>query len=408
MGAGDFSMKLTCPRWFTAIVLVATATISSAVEPAESAAPHLPNVAQSAGLPTAPNLVLLYYGFDKNGARDWDVDALKYYLGYYENRGTERGKPVDTMFDAVLWMYRISSRGSLFETSGRSKPTREEDWRECLERLFLPGLQLHALEAAAAELERRLGRPVRVQVVLTLPYPDVRVEHWAERPDSPQFDFRTSDAPRLAAVQWYARAALDRWNAAQFAHLRLLGFYWFNEGHANLRSHDEVKDEALWTDVALIGDTARFVHTLHVDDRPLTLTWIPYSPYGLDRLPVVADLMKTEPARRIDYLMIQPNYFFARWKKERADLVKLVQNAASVGSGVEVEFDENLVKDEAFRQRFMDYLDVLQHEHPRWKSIPVGYYQGLRAVHALATHPDLAPQYEALYRFIKARSPTEP
>ena len=88
-------------------------------------------------------------------------------------------------------------------------------------------------------------------------------------------------------------------------------------------------------------------------------------------------------------------------------LITVVRNAASVGAGVEVECDESLIRDAAARQRLMDYLTDIPREHPRWATSPAGYYQGLRAVHALATRPELAPQYEALYRFVKAHSPDQ-
>jgi hypothetical protein len=357
----------------------------------------------AAGLEAPPNMVLLYYGYDSNGPRDWKPERIKYYVGYYRDRGTDAEAPVDTFFDTVLWMYRLSSRGNLFEAGAKHKPTTKPDWEECLARLFEPGKQLNALETAAAELEKRLVRRVSVNVILTLPYPDVRVAAWSEAPDDPQWDFRSSDEPRLAAVRWYVDAALERWNQAKLPHLRLLGFYWFNESHINLRDPQKLADESLKSDLSLMRAVARHVHALRVAGRPLTLTWIPYSPYGGERVGVVTELLESEPAERIDYLMIQPNYFFARWKKQRADLTAVVRAAAAAGAGVEIEFDSNLLRDEACRQRLRDYLEVIPAEHPQWNAAPAGYYQGLRAVHELATKPELAPLYDELYKFVKNR-----
>jgi hypothetical protein len=354
-----------------------------------------------------PNMVLLYYGYDKNGPRDWTAERIKYYVGYYRERGTDAEAPVDTFFDTVLWMYRTSSRGHLFEAGAKHQPTTKPDWEECLGRLFETGHQLCALEAATAELETRLGRRVNVNVIFTLPYPDVRVAAWSEVPGDPQWDFRDSDEPRLAAVRWYIDAALERWGEASFPHLRLLGFYWFNESHINLRDPQKIGDESQKNDVGLIRSVARHIHSLRVAGRPLTLTWIPYSPYGGERVGVVAELLKCEPAERVDYLMVQPNYFFARWKKERADLTAVVRAAAAAGAGVEIEFDESLVRDEAARQRLRDYLEVIPAEHPRWNAVPAGYYQGLRTVHELATRPELASLYDELYRLVvQRRTPT--
>ncbi len=348
----------------------------------------------------APDMVLLYYGYDANGPRDWTPEQLKYYVGYYRRAGTDEEQLVAPFFDTVLWMYRISSRKHLFETSIRSEPTTKPDWDECLDRLFEPGKQLHALEAAAADLERQLGRPAPVRVVLTIPYPDVRVAEWDPASDDPNNDFRTSDAARLAAVQAHIQRAVQRWTAAHFTHLQLLGFYWFNEGHINLRDHAKAPPDSPRSDLALTRQVARCLHAQQVEGRPLTLTWIPYSPYGVERLNVVAELLQAPPAERIDYLMVQPNYFFARHKKERTDLVQLVRNTAGVPCGVEVEFDESVARDETARRRLRDYLEVITAEHPRWRAMPAGYYQGLRGVYQLATRPELADLYDALYEFV--------
>ena len=385
----------------TALAAIVFGTAASAAPPATQ--PAQPTTSPTATPPRTPNMVLLYYGYDSRGPRDWTAESLKYYLGHYRDRGTANETATDTFFDTVLWMYRISSRGRLFETSLRTEPTTEIDWRECLDRAFAPGLQLHALEAATARLEGQLKRPVRVWVVLTLPYPDVRVSRWNDTPEGMAWDFGGSDANRLEAMRWYARTAIERWNAAGLAHLRLLGFYWFNEGHNNLRPQAGLDNGQPTSDEGLIRETARFVHSLRMDSRPLTLTWVPYSPYGGPRLNVTAAMMKAPTTDRPDYLMVQPNYFFTRHKKQRDDLVTLVRNVAPTGAGIEVEFDESLLKDETARQRLRDYLEVIPAEHPDWNRVPAGYYQGLRAVHAMATQPELAPLYETLYNFVRTR-----
>jgi hypothetical protein len=293
----------------------------------------------------------------------------------------------------------------LFEAGANAKPTTRPDWEECLDRLFAKDLQLDALEQTAAILERQMGRPIKIDVVVTLPYPDVRVADWGNAMPGPTWDFRTRDEPRLEAVRWYIDAALTRWGKNPFKHLRLSGFYWFNESHMNMRARDTGER----SDVGLIRQVARHVHTLKLDGRPLTLTWIPYSPYGQDRLNVVADLLQGgEPDERLDHLMVQPNYFFPRHKKTRDDLAKLVRAAASVPCGVEVECDESLVRDAAARQRLKDYLEVIPAEHDSWARQPAGYYQGLRAVHEMATRPELADLYDALYRFVAARRQSPP
>ncbi len=365
-------------------------------------------VEATAPLPQAPNMVLVYYGFDPNGARDWTPEGLRYYLAYYGTQEDGSTKPVDTFFDTVLWMYRMSSRGRLFESARRSEPTMEADWLECRDRLFAPGLQLEALEQAAAGIEAQLGRPVKPWVVLTLPYPDVRVADWSEDGPERSWDFRSSDEPRLEAMQWYVATTLEEWEQAGFEHLQLLGFYWFHESHLNMREPEEFEDEQLRDDLSLMRATARYLHSLKVDGRPLTLSWIPYSPYGGERLGIVQELLSAPRQERFDYLMIQPNYFFTRWNKDKAELISICENAASIGSGIEVECNESLITEAGQRQKLLDYLEVIPEVHPNWNEVPAGYYQSLKTVQALATQPELRPWYEALYQFVRARKEAVP
>ncbi len=356
----------------------------------------------ASAVPKAPNMVLVYYGFDSAGARDWTSEQLQYYLASYQR---EEGKPVRPeapLFDTVLWMYRRSSRKHMFESSPNYLPTTETDWRECMARLFLPGLQLDALNTAAARLSKELNKPMTVDVILTLPHPDVRVTDWSEgRGGSHAWNFHSSDEARLDALRWYAETIIQRWNEARFEHLRLLGFYWFHESHTNARSREEFPDDSSRNDVPLMQATARMVHGLVVQGRPLTLSWIPYHPYGLNRMDVSRSLIAAPPKERVDYLMIQPNYFFARGKKPKSELETVCRNAASIGAGIEVEFDETLYDDPAQRQRLLDYLEAIAAVYPDRSGVPTGYYQGIRAWYEMATRPELEPWYDKVCEFVQ-------
>ena len=354
-------------------------------------------------LPKNPDMVLLYYGYDTKGPRNWNTEKLKYYLAYYKDGGTESEKPVDTLFDTVLWMYRRSARGHLFESARNFKPTKEVDWQECMDRLFVPDLQLDALEKTAVSIEKELGKPIKINVILTLPYPDTRVEDWSDYLSGRSWNFYKNDKGRLKAIQWYIDAVIEKWNAAGFEHLDLIGFYWFNESHFNLRVNKEFMNDRMLDDKDIMHQTARYLHTRKVNEHPLTCSWIPYSLYAEKRLTTAAELYHRAPMDKIDYLMLQPNYYITRWNKKKSDLISATKSAASIMSGVEVEFDEKLVLEPELRQRFIDYLQVFQQYHPQLKEVPVGYYQGVQGVYEIATRTELHSYYDALYEFIKNR-----
>ncbi len=403
-------------RALWALVLAPTALVSNpgscspvlAAEPASSQ--PVRSAPPAGGLPTAPDMLLLYYDFDARGPRDWTAEQLRHYLAYHEKRGTTAEKPTDVFFDSVIWMYHRSSRGRYFLANTQAEPTTRFDWQECLDRCFVPDRQLHAMDQRLARVETELGRPVRAWVVLTIPYPDVRVTNFSESSDGPAWNFKIRDADRLAAVEWFVQSVLTRWRAARFKRLDLLGFYWFTEWHTNLRKawEGEVNDLASQYDLDLIRSVARHLHAIEVNGRKLTLTWIPYNAYADKHRDTVLELLQAAPMERIDYLMVQPNYFFPHLNLRQTDLIATVRNIATIPCGVEVEFDESLLKEESARQRLREYLQVIRAEHPEWRKHPVGYYQGVRTIHEMARSPDLAPLYDELYRLVREHRETAP
>jgi len=353
-------------------------------------------------LPQAPNIVLLYYGVWPEGPRDWSEEKLKYYLAYYQTVDG-RPQPMDTFFDTVLCMYLRSSRGRTFEEGTPTTASAQPDWQECLDRLFLPDRQLNALEKTTADLETELHRPMKINVILTLPYPSPQITDWSEDSDENSWNFYLYDEHRFFAIKWFITQALDRWNQAGFKHLELLGFYWFAETHTNKRPAKDFPDKKDRNNLNLMRDTARYIHSLKVNGHPLTLTWIPCRPFGDYYLPVVKELMEDEPAQRIDYLMIQPNYFFPRFKLSKDDLHKICRNAGSVGSGIEIECNDTLFDDPNQQQKLLDYLAAPPTLHPHWNEVPMGCYQGCWTIYEMATRPEMVCYYDKIYQFVKSR-----
>ncbi len=347
------------------------------------------------------DIVLIYCGYDNAGPRNWEKDTLLYYAGYMGSSGEIK----DVMFDSFLMMYRKSSRGRLFETSPSFIPTDKTDWLECLDRFFMPDFQLHALDAATSEVAHRLDLPYKSKVILTLPYPDVRQENFGVIPDkSESLDFRLSDTVRLNALRWYIDEAIDRWNRAEFTHLKLAGFYWFNEGHSNLREKIGIsEDDAPHDDFNVMKGVSEIIHSRKIDGTNLKVFWIPYNPYGTRYLDFCKKWLTEEPGYRVDYLMIQPNYFFKRWNKSIDDLRQIIHNAKSIGAGVEIELNENILTEPDLPQRLMDYLGEVRKTGDYYIKTSIGYYQGLSTLYKAANNPAFRYIYDEVYRFISDR-----
>jgi len=387
------------------------------------------NIQSSSELSHPRDIVLIYCCFDNEGPRNWDKKRFKYYLAYFDKAQGFTKLPQKTidekktslnkmgeieifntskkyiLFDTFLFMYRRSSRNHFFETSAKILPTDKIDWEECLDRFFAKDLQLSALDNATSEIATQLQIRFKPNVILTLPYPDVRQADFGKINEGSQsLDFTKSDEARLNAIKWYVDTAIKRWQESRFSNLSLLGFYWFNEGHKNLRDKtDPTLKDAPSDDYELMKATSLYIHSKKVDGRNLTLTWIPYSPYGDKYLEFCKKWLCEKNGQNVDYLMIQPNYFFPRWKKTIEDLRRTINNAKSIGAGVEIEFDATLMDEKEAQNKLIDYLEEVKKTGDYYKETYIGYYQSLNTLYKIATTDSTRYLYEEFCKFLQER-----
>lgn len=359
------------------------------------------------------DIVLIYCSYSDKGPLNWDKEKFKYYIAYFDNDKT----PIDILFDTFLFMYRKSSRGHLFEFSWDDKPTDKKDWLEALDRFFAKDHQLFALEEASYELSVQLNRKVNPKVILTLPYPDIRQEKFGVieyENKKINLNFLENDSARLMALKWYIDETLKRWQKAKFKNIKLIGFYWFNETHLNHRTEfilcarkkmRNSKYNDLEDDFSLMKLTSEYIHSNTLNGRRLTITWIPYHPYGDERqyLNFSKLWLEQNEKQKVDYLIIQPNYFFPRWKKSREDLRNIINNAKKIGAGVEVEFNNTVLTDREAQERLFHYLNEIKDTGEYYWKTYLGYYQSGDTVYQLATKKSFRKIYERLVKFIQDR-----
>jgi hypothetical protein len=96
-----------------------------------------------------------------------------------------------------------------------------------------------------------------------------------------------------------------------------------------------------------------------------------------------------------DHVMLQPNYYQARWERDLKDLEKISDLAKKRGLGIEIEFDELILRDQGHRKRANDYLDIVSKAD---YDGPIAYYMGYKTLNELAAKND--PLYHKLYLLI--------
>ncbi|WP_054023287.1 DUF4855 domain-containing protein [Bacillus sp. FJAT-28004] len=320
------------------------------------------------------HLGLLYNGQYANDKGTWTKDRIIPNISYVDLAG----EPVDWLFDGVLYLGLTSPAGNAFGGGATLA-----DWKWYLDKTFAETGDMQQLNEAAMEVGGKLNQPDhKVKVVLMIPDPGEYVNDFGDIDgDGVSESFNASEvgelkayANREKAIQWWLNEAEQKWASKNYSHLELAGMYWLEE---------QISTSATGPD--LIRSTSNKVH-----DQNLKLFWIPHF------LAYKSHMWKDVG---IDAVTFQPNYFFEELDEDR--LEDATNIAKQYGMGVELEFDDRMVTDGVFRERFVDYLN---------SGVQTGfmqagfkaYYQGNNAVFDTAVSSDPATRilYDWLYQFV--------
>lgn len=291
---------------------------------------------------------------------------------YSVNDLTDVVAAVDTAGRPVGWFCEGAILLELQATSGRNYyplpgvPAQGQDWNAYLDSLFGKGGVLPTLDSAVAAVMAKLGpAPGGFRVALMIPYPaQIADTVWVgKRP------FVTAgESGRRSVVEAYVDEVERRFAAARFANLRLLAYYWLNEG---IRSDDTL----------LVHQASAIVH-----QRGRGFLWIP----SFD-----APGYSSWRQLGFDFAWLQPNYFFhTDLPATRIDTA--LSHARTQGMGIEIEFDTRMFMDWRFADRLAPYLSALgSAEAEDMRARPIAIYAGDVALMRLARSTD--PWQRALY-----------
>lgn len=321
------------------------------------------------------NLNLLYNGQYDGGLGDWNKERIIPNISYVNTDG----EPVDWLFDGVLYLGLASPAGRDFGLG----QTILEDWKWYLDKTFASAGDMQQLNEATKEVGGKLNQPDRkMKVVLMIPNPGEYLSHFGDIDgDGVPESFNASDVGeakafenREKAVQWWLDQVRQRWQAANYSHLELVGMYWLEE---------QISTSA--TGPELVKSVSGKVHGMN-----LKFFWIPHS------LAYKSFMWKDVG---FDAAALQPNYFFGGMDIDR--LEDAANMAKQYGMSNEVEFDDRMLTDGVFRERFIDYLNSGA-ETGLMQNGFRAYYQGNNAVYNLAVSKDssLRLMYDWLYQYV--------
>lgn len=320
------------------------------------------------------NLGLLYNGHYANGKGDWSKERIIPNISYVD----QTGEPVDWLFDGVLYLGLTTPNGH-----GYNGGANLEDWKWYLDKTFAAAGDMRQLNDATMEVGAKLNKPdYKEKVVLMIPDPGEYLNDFGDVDgDSVSESFNASEvgeeaalANRVKAVQWWLNEVEQRWAAENYSHLELVGMYWLEE---------QISTSASGPD--LLRSASESVHAMD-----MKLFWIPHS------LAYKSHMWKEVG---IDAAAYQPNYFFEELSIDRLEDASNI--AKQYGMGLELEFDDRMLTDGIFRERYIDYLNSGV-ETGLMQAGFKAFYQGNNAVFDTSASADPATRilYDWLYQFV--------
>lgn len=320
-------------------------------------------------IPGIEDILLVYTGAHEEKGK-WTASDFSPIVAYSEG-GVVKGK----MFDTILFLpyYDV--------------PTTKDGWSNYATDLFAKDIQLDALNQAVGKLQAKLGADYKEKVILSLPYPDPKLEDFGTIDEGqPSLSFSAEKAGiqsalqnRIRAIHWFHQLLKTKWEEAKFEHLELAGIYWYKE----------TIDPTISEDVALVKNSAAIVH-----EGGLPFFWIPY--YGS----VGYDQWKDYG---FDYAILQPNYYANQVPP--VERMNNVHDAAKKSKmAIEVEIDEKVLSSRYYYDLFYKQLEK-GHELGLDGEVTNAYYAGSKTMVQLANSqiPEARKIYDDVYKWISGQ-----
>lgn len=338
--------------------------------------------------PSYSNLALCYGGSAHRKPFLWNEDRFDHHVTY-----TDEDKNTQWLFDAFLAIEFVDTKNNKAYVLGNGRPSADKDsWIALMNYWFDKENGFSALDKSVGKAIDKIGEPAtKRKVIMTLPDPII-YQNYKDMSSSTTYwgfingkrmDFsKASD--RLAVMKWYIDEVRARWNRANYKNLEFIGFYIVSEDLA-IPGYGWSAELKHWEDI--YPEISNYIHACNE-----TVTWIPYNSAGGHQL---------WKRFNIDYVMMQPNYF---WHPEY-DMNKYMSMVLNNGLSMEFEMDEAILEKNAdsygYRARFYEYMSMCK-KMGLYGKRELSYYFGTNDFYELSVsrYPKDSKLYNELCKFI--------
>ena len=292
------------------------------------------------------DMALIYQGGTHRP--DWTEDELKPYVVH-----TYADGHTSWFFDAFLFLeFETQRPGGLgFANSYGNGPASRPEWEWLLDRMFAEDKALDALDKLIGKMKVELGDPgFKHKVVISTAVPCENQTNWG-KVDGQKLNFMIR-SHQIIAAKWYIGQIVERFKAADYKNIELVGIYWLDET------------------IAKAGDLCTYVAE-YVHELGLKFYWIPYW----------ASKGATEwKELGFDYAYIQPNHFFNTSILDNR-ITDATRFAKKNGMGLEMEWDADVLYENVNSKysRLEAYIDRFESDGVFAES-SIAYYSGTKAI----------------------------
>lgn len=341
--------------------------------------------------------MLVYSGWDYAQQPTYKtVDDLTRTISYVNKAGETK----DWLFDSLTFLPHptLDSEGKMplyVDGTAPENYSGQTGWLKYIEHTLhgLNGAEPHnldALDIAAGQAKQALNDPnKKIGVKMTI-LPPVHVkDNWGViNGQTIHFTPEASGgndkavANRRAAVEWYVNKAIELFEAQNYEHLTLDGFYYY--------------DEVIYESLDLLAAQTIQEITDVVKIKGKQIYWIPlFQAQGFHKWKSFG----------FDYAIMQPNYAFSA----SADTSRLTESAELsklYGLGVEMELGGSAETSDRYLTKFEEYLvrgsaSDLGYQN----SSLIGWYMSTNALVDISRNVnDTRYLYDAVYQFVKGKN----
>lgn len=324
------------------------------------------------------DLMLIYNNYGKS----WTLENALNYVTYRVPDENNSLVIKDWFFDSFLFLSLVGPKKHAFDSPARATPATMKEWQWYIDTIFIKDKQIAAFDKAYDLANQTLSKKRRGKIYIMIPNPMVEVKDFGDVDGSGSLNFSLKDPTlaveeRFKAVKWYVDQVLERYNAAEFKNLDLIGFYWVEETiHFNNPG-----------ETGLVKQVSDYLHA-----KNLKLSWIPF--YN-------AEGNREWDKLGFDLCIYQPNHVFDNYSTN-SRFIDVCKTAREIEMGIEIEVDKRILKNDTQRDKFINYLRAgvtLGY----MKEAVHGYYQDVNFLEqcALSDDPKIRELYDLVYLFVK-------